>query len=200
MKQTHSKNTLGIHLLLVAALLQLMMSCTSQSPNPPAKVPHPKDPNYSCYRHIYNNTGCTWTFYAVTSAGNVWFLDEGTPCKANCTNPNGPCTLPPNCTVAIQYTTGLATISGTWFAMDQNGRYGIWTYSAPLYSATCPYISHSGDTGAVSVNDPANGDLSVGACTWSVKQSKKSTGVNQMIEQARARTTAPSQDRKTRKQ
>lgn len=132
------------------------------SPNPSAT---PNLPSYSCYRHVYNNTGCPWTFQANADHGNVWFINDSN-CAINCNSENGPCTVPTGCAISIQYTTTGGGIVGGWVATDWKGASRGWSYSSPYPASQCPYISHSGNTGAINLNDPANGDITAGGCTW----------------------------------
>jgi hypothetical protein len=146
-----------------------------------------KAPSFSCYRHIYNPTSCPWTFASNPSVnGNVWFLGQSCTRKAlkrtprgNCTNPNGNCTIDPYCTMSIQYTYTEGVTQGTWVITDQTGASNSWSFEGQTPGDACPYIDHSGGTGAVSLNEPANGDMTVGACTWngasvSAKEKRKS--------------------------
>lgn len=118
--------------------------------------------SYSCYRHIYNHSTTPWTFHVTNNSGggNVYFLSTG--CSKN-----GPCRIPPKTTVEIQYTEpgGIASISGRMHITDHNGKTAYFNYSSDAIGQ-CPDISHDGDTGSVSVNDPASGDYSIWAPTW----------------------------------
>ena len=134
----------------------------SASPNASAT---PDAPLYSCPRNVYNNTDCPWTFQADSRHGNVYFIN-GSCVQTNCTVQNGPCTLPPHCAVSIQYTTTNGLLDGNWVVTDRNGGARSWSYFSDYPAEQCPLISHSGNTGAINLNDPANGDLTAGGCTW----------------------------------
>ena len=123
-------------------------------------------------RHIYNQSDASWTFEIVTDGsagnqfGNVWFSGDGSG-----QSQNGPWILPPNSTAQIQYTSDGGVIKGAWKITDQLGQSRIFDYSNDQNfpvppTGNSPYISHDGNTGAVSVNDPADADLSVGSSNW----------------------------------
>jgi len=123
---------------------------------------------FSCERHIYNKSACPWTFAANTTYGNVWF--ESITCGGKpqsvpgCTGAeNGPCVLQPGCTARIKYTTTGGNITGIMSITDQTGNSKGWQYTG---ASRCPYISHVGNTGSVSMNEPANGDYTADSCTW----------------------------------
>ena len=162
-KHSNMKRVLSLLVFIgvVFLMTQLMRSCGNATPTPDVN-----EPDYSCVRHIYNRTSCPWTFTATNGAGNVWFIDDAGCGLDNCPNPNGPCTVPPNCTISIQYTTTNGVIQGNLFATDQNYDSRGWQYSASYPAFQCPYINHSGNTGAIALNAPANGDLAASACTW----------------------------------
>lgn len=45
---------------------------------------------FSCWRHIYNNSACGWTFQDTGGgAGNAYFIDGG-GCTSNCTEKKWP--------------------------------------------------------------------------------------------------------------
>ena len=132
---------------------------------------------FSCDRHIYNNSNCPWTFSATNDAGNLWFTprmvcqmakpaqespaQETNPCIAE----NGPCKIDPTCVANIQYTTNMGVSRGEVYITDKNGVTKSWKYLGTM-AGQCPYVSHSGNTGAVSLNEPADGDFMIGACNW----------------------------------
>ena len=136
-------------------LLCTIAACSSV---PNSELAKTDTPNFSCYRQIYNNSSCSYTFSATTGGGNVYFGDADTPL---CTQQNGPCTVGPGVTIGIKYTTTAGFSNGhiSIFGLSYNQRF---QYVSDLNQ--CPYIRHSGSTGAVSVNDPANGDFSSGSC------------------------------------
>jgi hypothetical protein len=57
-----------------------------------------------------------------------------------------------------------STSAGVLFIEDQNHSENHWEYQGIM--GACPKIKHSGNAGAVALNDPANGDLNAwGQCT-----------------------------------
>jgi hypothetical protein len=136
-----------------------------------------KAPGFSCYRNIVNNSQCPWTVSVDSRRGNVWF--GGVTCNqksaekavASCNPENGPCLLQPTCSVPIQYTYTASVSSGTFTVTDQNGGTDNWNYLNE-YTGYCPYISHSGSTGPVDLNDPADGDITFGGCAFNAVPKK----------------------------
>jgi len=135
--------------------LVLALATTTSALAAPKHQPH-----LSCYRHIYNTSGGAWTFSATNNYGNLWFPTN----LQSCTPKNGPCVVPPGTTIQIQYTQQAGYSSGNITITDQTGASNSFGYSNSIYD--CPRIQHSGSTGAVSVNDPANGDMNAWANTW----------------------------------
>lgn len=142
----------------------------------------------ACERHIYNNSDAPWTFYAQTeeglipvpvpggpllaiptgSKGNVWFsgamdmVDTSKPCSVP---KNGPCVIAPRTTVTITYTTTAGESIGRMAIFDRNRDYRVFSFTGA--ASNCPYVHHSGGTGAVAVNDPADGDFNIwGVALW----------------------------------
>lgn len=150
-----------LRLTLALGLISTLAGCTTPPDADPAKGT--TAPFYSCYRHIYNNSSCPWTFQADSRYGNVYFGDGTLP---NCTQMNGPCTVAGNTTIEIHYTYTGGSASGFFNITDSTGKTETWPYSAANLNQ-CVYIQHSGGTGAVALNDPADGDMNAwGACTW----------------------------------
>jgi len=58
---------------------------------------------------------------------------------------------------------------GEIFIKDETGHERSFLYTENLLNQ-CPYIHHNGNTGAVSVNDPANGDFKVETAHWSASE------------------------------
>jgi hypothetical protein len=116
----------------------------------------------ACDRHIYNKSAKPWTFSATNSIGNLYFTQGLFACKSP---KNGPCTIPPHTNVAIQYTTTAGLSNGTVYIRDWRGETRSFDYRGA--ASNCPSISHHGNTGAVSVNDPADGDLNAWGDSWS---------------------------------
>jgi hypothetical protein len=115
----------------------------------------------ACQRHIYNKSSSPWTFQANASTGNVHF-GVGIICPHQV---NGPCTIPAKHTVTIEYTTTAGIAKGTMSIRDHRGQSRQFDYQG--LASNCPSISHHGNTGAVAVNDPANGDWDAWGDDWS---------------------------------
>ncbi len=140
----------------------LLVGCTSTAPEKPKR--EAKAPLFSCYRHIYNNSSCGWTFQDTGGGnGNAYFIDDnGGACTSNCTEKNGPCTVNPNCTITLQY-----TYSGGLSDGIMNVTLGSTTEQYSYNAAgvnLCPYINHQGQTGGISLNEPASGDMTADSC------------------------------------
>jgi hypothetical protein len=145
------------------------------SATPAPQTAGPDKPAFSCGRHIYNDSDCRWTFWVPEAGqdGNVYFsgftcTQEGkrVAVPGDCSStPNGPCTIPPHCSVSIQYTYTGGYTGGYWHVKDQNGNEKSWGYDTRARIEECPYIHHSGSTGGVYLNEPADGDMTAGGCT-----------------------------------
>lgn len=151
--------------ILVAFVTLVSLSC------------HTGTPLFSCERHIYNDSECKWTLQRTDAPhdGNVWFdqtciLKDGSKTSevAVCPNvENGPCTLLPRCSVKITYTYSNGYSSGTWKITDEHGQSREWRYNTQGGRLNeCTYIMHSGSTGPVYLNEPANGDMTFGGCSF----------------------------------
>jgi hypothetical protein len=116
----------------------------------------------ACQRHIYNKSSSPWTFQASASNGNVNF-GVGIICPKKV---NGPCTIPAKRMVTIEYTTTGGIARGTMSIRDHRGATRQFDYQG--LASNCPTISHHGNTGAVVVNDPADGDWVAWGNDWSV--------------------------------
>jgi hypothetical protein len=75
--------------------------------------------------------------------------------------------------VNIQYTYTSNHSDGNFAVVDQIGQNRSWSYGNKILGA-CPYIDHSGSTGPMNLNDPDNGDISFGGCTFSAAAPKSS--------------------------
>jgi hypothetical protein len=115
----------------------------------------------ACTRHIYNRSANPWTFRATNSQGNLHFNKGLFACKNRV---NGPCTIPGHTNAEIEYTTTAGIANGTLYITDKTGAVRSFDYRG--LSSNCPTISHNGNTGAVSVNDPSDGDLNAWGATW----------------------------------
>lgn len=118
----------------------------------------------ACQRHIVNTSSCPWWFGAKPGPGDVYFGD-GT--LADCTQHGGPCKVNPGQTIDLKFTTSNGAANGFIWIVDQNKAYWAPHYDNAGINDKCPRIAHSGYTGAVSFNDPADGDLKAWACSWS---------------------------------
>jgi hypothetical protein len=87
------------------------------------------------------------------------FTNEGT-------EKNGPFKVAPHCFAIIHYTTVDGEASGTWRITDANGETRTWDYKTKFPFGEAPKIEHSGRTGSVYLNDPADGDMTVGEDFW----------------------------------
>ena len=158
-----------LRLTLAVGLIAVLAGCAATPPDAdPAKGT--TAPFYSCYRYINNHTSCPWTFRVPpeTQYGNVYF---GNGTQPNCTMVNGPCTVPGSTTLEIHYTYTRGSAQGVWNITDQAGVKKEFNYVNPVVEQ-CPVIKHVGNTGAIAVNDPADGDMSAWACTWADGENK----------------------------
>lgn len=155
-------DSIMLRLTLAAAMAVALAGCAEG----PKLKPQPGGPEFACYRTIYNNSGCPWTFNIdrdYSQYGNVYFGDGS---RSNCTELNGPCTVPANTSIGLKYTTTTSTSMGRFVISDQTGAAKKFRYDTDVMGQ-CPPIQHSGNTGAVAMNDPADGDMNAwGACTW----------------------------------
>lgn len=111
-----------------------------------------------CVRHIYNNSNQVWSVQYTPGIGYVQFTDIA--CD---NNTNGPCKIAPHTTATVEFHSNAGGVVIT----DNKGQSRNWSYSADWKQGNCPYIWHSGRTGAVALNDPANSDLNMwGADDW----------------------------------
>ena len=127
----------------------------------------------TCERHIMNHYPGTWTFSASTEYGSVVMIPLSSK-GASGRTPTGPRSKPrkddtasigPNQSWEIIYGYNfLGITSGTMSITDQNGVTHSFKYANVGWD--CPSVKHSGGTGAVAVNDPANGDYSIDAIVW----------------------------------
>jgi hypothetical protein len=117
---------------------------------------------FSCWRHIYNNSDCAWTFSDTGGgSGNAYFIDPG-GCTSNCTEKNGPCTVNPHCTIDLQYTYSGGITNGTMNVTLGQSK-SAYSYQGDGVNL-CPYINHNGQTGGIWLNQPAHGDMTAGNC------------------------------------
>lgn len=147
---------------VLAALSFTLLACAEQSTAPGA-------PLFSCERHIYNKSSCPWSFQQspsdVHQVGNMYFGNGTLP---NCTQLNGPCIIQPGATVTLEYTYTAGRTAGTMLIIDRRGAKDgskSFGYRTNNYNE-CPYVVHSGGTGGVSVNEPADGDYTIDKCEW----------------------------------
>lgn len=106
-----------------------------------------------------------WTFIATPRKdrgeryGNVYFPSND--CRGMT---NGPCTIAPGASVRITYTTTNGIAWGTMSIFDHKKK--LRSFDCEGAASRCPYVKHSGNTGSVAVNDPANGDWNAWADQW----------------------------------
>lgn len=101
-----------------------------------------------CFRHIYNQSSHSWTFEFIN------YHNDGVKYIATSCKTNTECTLNGGQTVEIyfpDYAQGIVRI------IDDKGVHRDFVYDHHY----CAFIHHSGKTGSVSMNDPANGDIKV---------------------------------------
>lgn len=115
-------------------------------------------------RHIYNHSNQPWTFQVNFNVGpnhgNVYFSGDGSG-----TAQNGPWVVPPQGTAAIQYTSTGGKSAGTLVITDHTGSAQLFNYGVNT-TTEGGSISHSGNTGAANLNDPANCDITMGQDQW----------------------------------
>jgi hypothetical protein len=150
--------------LAVAAASVLLSGCAHTGK--PEQQAQAKAPLYSCYRHIYNNSSCNWTFQIDSKHGqhgNVFFGNVDT---SSCTQKNGPCTVAPGATIDLHYTYTDGAADGQMNITDSTGTTKNWEYGNSVVNQ-CVSFNHSGSTGSVALNDPSGGDINAwGACNW----------------------------------
>lgn len=93
---------------------------------------------------------------------------NGTDCPPDSTK----CTLPPGGVIEVDYYNGgFSTTKGNVYVTDSYQLTKSFKFGQDR--TACEYIQHSGDTGAISVNDPANGDISIWKDYWNQVKAKK---------------------------
>lgn len=122
----------------------------------------------ACQNHIYNNSKRNWTIAYYTNSSNSHVSLSG----AHCPSGSSQCSVEPGQTLEVDYIhSAPADPSGTVAVLDDTGKMNSYKFESD--GARCEYIKHSGDTDAISVNDPANGDISIWHDHWS--QNKKNS-------------------------
>ena len=120
---------------------------------------------FSCVRHIYNHSSCKWSVQAVGQNGNVYFTSAG-----KCKKLGGPCEILPRATVAMQFTYTSGITYGTMTITDSAGRKKAYKYDSGggQVRNICPYLNHPDEhnTGGAYLNEPVNGDFTIGQCRW----------------------------------
>ena len=114
---------------------------------------------FSCYRHIYNHTDWRWVFWATNDYGNAYFSG-----CTNAANQNGPCQIGPRQTIGLQYTYTGGRTRGRMYIKDASNVTKDFEYAG--ISNRCPEVLHDGNTGAVVLNDRADGDFDIISGTW----------------------------------
>ncbi|MCB2377277.1 hypothetical protein LGH70_06765 [Hymenobacter sp. BT635] len=109
-------------------------------------------------RNIYNQSQQPWTFTVTYdeggNSGNVYFSGAGTG-----TAENGPWVVPANADTQTQFTTTDGKSDGTFLIADHTGQTRQFDFSGGS-------IAHNGDTGPVSLNTPADCDMTITADQW----------------------------------
>jgi hypothetical protein len=120
---------------------------------------------FSCVRHIYNHSSCKWVVQANGQNGNVYFRSNG-----SCRQLGGPCVILPGSTVTMQYTYTSGITYGTMTIADGNGAKKRYKYGSGggVVKNKCPSIYHPDEhrTGGAYLNEPTDGDFTIGQCGW----------------------------------
>lgn len=146
--------------LLLAAGVALTSGGSAQAASP-------------CIRHIINHYGGTWTFDASVNVGNIVMIplskDQGSKVFPNAKNKpkkDVVAVIGPQQAWEIIYIFGPLNIADGYLNItDMNNVSHRYHYSS-FFGGVCPELNHSGSTGAVALNDPADGDVSIDAMTW----------------------------------
>jgi hypothetical protein len=120
-----------------------------------------------CVRHIYNQSSQFWKFH-FTYAGSGG-QDSGAGDFIGCRGAGDyQCDVPPGATVTIRFW-GRTPASGMSIT-DAHGTERTFDYDGNaidrILQGECQKIDHDGGTGAVSMNEPDNGDFSIGDDFW----------------------------------
>lgn len=106
-------------------------------------------------RHIHNNSNQAVSLSVNAGNGNIWF-ESGCPG----TNPNGPCTMSPNSTAEITYTTTHGGADGTFIIGScQNGYQaggGVLGYQPIFNTGSCQTNGLS-----IKYDTPDRGDITI---------------------------------------
>lgn len=112
----------------------------------------------SWVRHIYNNSSQAIVVKTHTTSGNVWF-ENGCP-----NSENGPCTIAPNSSAQIKYTTTAASFWGTFY-FGNNECSAEYRAGGQPGSHSAPHVTSSSPCkiGAVSIDfdKPGGGDITM---------------------------------------
>jgi hypothetical protein len=110
---------------------------------------------------IVNNSNQPWDFQFNPYDGRVHF-NGGVSCPVN-----GPCKIPPHATANIEYTHTVSRASGTVVIRDNRKNKKSFSYdNRGNVFKICPEISHNGNTGSVSVNEPHDGSFTIDRDNW----------------------------------
>ena len=66
----------------------------------------------------------------------------------------------------MEFTYNGGRLNGKMLITDAHSTEKKFDYDTDSKFNECPYIHHSGNTGGASVNDPANGDITIHNCSW----------------------------------
>lgn len=111
----------------------------------------------NCVRHIYNNSDTFAKVEFITHKGEVYFSENILSCGS------GKCVLPPHSAVAVEFSHKYGMVSGhvrLWRGLEEARTFNYYgNRLIPPAFSTCPHIEHTGNTGNVTFNTPAEGDI-----------------------------------------
>jgi len=106
-------------------------------------------------RAIYNKSKQSVTITVAAHYGNVWFTGV-------CDTENGPCTMPPNSTANIKFTTTYGATTGTFYIdYGTNARCEITYLGGAHSSEPAPRYFESNCGYNIKSNTPSNGYLTI---------------------------------------
>lgn len=130
------------------------MSTSAMAQFLPFPAPPSNDDGKKCHTsHYYNHSSQPWRVSITPGSGTANFYG----CAAT---PEGRCVVAPGKAVTA------VGINFSVEIMDHSGRSATFRVGGKKFDASCPYIQHSGNTGSVAMNDPADGDMNMWANQW----------------------------------
>ena len=123
----------------------------------------------ACTRHIYNYSNCTWYFVQRPGpfAGAIAYTGVSgcrrRPAFNSCAGQA--CAVGPGCVFEIKYYAPAGLFNRVIEIYDDRRNGQAWQISNSGFGS-CPHIVHHGNTGGVSMNEPASGDFAIGQCRW----------------------------------